>query len=424
MLGMRQGIDPNDLTQAGWAIIFSADMDLKRRSAIEDALKPLLELRQAQTGELFHVFSDGQGYQPNDSKSSFLRRHGVSRGLVDPFTMPYYLLLVGDPEEIPFRFQYELSTQYAVGRLDFEDDLDAYANYAHNVVAAEKGASAQPPRAVVFATEHQDDQPTYLSANALVRPLIATLMQKQKDWEVDTVVGEVASKEHLLQLLGGQDTPTLLLTATHGLAFPAGHSRQVFHQGALLCQDWPGPHQWSGSIRQEFYVAGDDVPTDAHLQGMIAFCYAAYSAGTPKLDQSTSESLKSQSQIAPHAFTARLPQRLLGIPNGALAVVGQVDQTFAYAYAWEGLDIQLTVFERGFGRLMEGGRVGWAMAVFGERYVELSSSLVTKLDDIRFKQTDPKTLVGMWAASRDARSLVILGDPAVRLPVMDSSAST
>ncbi len=115
---------------------------------------------------------------------------------------------------------------------------------------------------------------------------------------------------------------------------------------------------------------------------------------------------------------AKLPQRLLGHPKGgALAVVGHVDRAWGSSFIWEGAQ-QVATFESGLTRLLEGARLGVVVEDFNNRYAELSTELTTRVEAIKFREiVPPEELAGLWTANNDARSYVVLGDPAVRIPV-------
>ncbi len=111
----------------------------------------MLAYRREQAGERYQEYA--YRYDPAEqyfeSKTEFLARHKVAAGPADPKKMPYYLLIVGDPERIPYTFQYELDVQYAVGRIYF-DTAAEYAQYAHNVVNAEQSEQFLAREALFF----------------------------------------------------------------------------------------------------------------------------------------------------------------------------------------------------------------------------------------------------------------------------------
>ena len=419
-LGVIHGVNAANLAEAGWGVVFAGDPP----ADILAALKPLLDLRKSQAGSRYHEYSGAFGYKDGPSaKDDFLKRNGAPRyGAVDPARMPYYLLLIGTPAQIPFDFQYQIDVQYAVGRLDF-DTAAEYARYARTVVAAETGGLTVPPRAVFFGVANPGDDATQMSATGLVAPLAKQFTQEFTTiagWEVDWVLPANATKAALTGLLGGgAHAPGFLLTASHGMVYPMTDDRQRERSGALLCQDWPG----QGPANDTFYFRAEDVKDDASVAGMIAMFFACYGAGTPLNNEFYRfDGLSAPNRIAESPFTSRLPQRLLGHPRGgALAVFGHIERAFSSGYQDDDGTASLNTYQSAIESILRGETVGMASEYFNTRYSEISVSLTAAIQDAEqnTKNGVPRDLAAfgsLWALDYDARNLVILGDPAVRMP--------
>lgn len=419
-MAVTSGVSPKHLDQSGWGVIFP----YKVTENILRALEPLLEHRKEEATRNDEQLFRQLTYLPGESKFKFLARHSVGLGPVTPSKLPYYLLIVGDPEEIPFQFQYQLDVQYAVGRICFET-TEEYSNYAAGVVKAEQGRVDCGRRVAVFGVANHDDQATQRCLCNFVTPLSERLSKScnnrsriladQEAWCLESALGQHATKPRLSEFLGGNSTPAFLLTVGHGLGFDMDDPRHLLHQGALLCCEWPGPQQWKKAIPTEHYFSYEDVKEQASLAGLIAFHCSSFGAGTPRLDSYTLR--ESSRQLAPWSFVAKLPQRLLSHPSGsALAVVGHCDRTWSYSLGGRISERRVSLFQGFWDRLLDGYPVGAAMEYFDQDYAELSSDLSLEIREIEYGvKPDYVRIASLWAANNDARSCIVLGDPAVRL---------
>lgn len=423
-LDLSPDADPDNLADTGWAILFNSQVEEKNVKIILEALGILVQHRKQQAGPRFRVFSGKDGYEWGESGEAFAGKHGLSPGTVNPSKIPYYLLLIGGPESIPFQFQYELDIQFAVGRIDF-NSIDDYSNYANNVVLAETpGHLSRSRQAVFFATSHPDDRATQLSAELLAKPLYHYTLEKsqRQKWLPPILVSpDQANKRQLSNLLGNKESPALLFSATHGVGWSAGDSRQIPFQGALVCQEWPGPVQWQAAPDRSMYLAAEDVTGspvgNQGLLGCIAFFFACFSAGTPNLDDYALAQNRQRVTLSPKPFIAELPKRLLSRPGGgALAVIGHVERAWGYSYRWKDVESEPESFKAVIYQLMRGMPVGYAMEHVNQRYAQIAASLAYDLGEARFNpRYDPKVLGYHWMAHNDARGYAIIGDPAVRI---------
>jgi len=430
-LGAKEGVDERDLASSGWGVVFSPRLD----PAVKEALRPLLEHRQQQASRKREGRYREITHQAGESARRFLAHSGADpESPASPDKMPCYLLLVGGPEDIPFDFQYELDIQYAVGRLAFET-VDDYAAYAETVVAVEtrteaarqlsEPGSPEPaasPVAAFFAPKNPGDPTTEQSHDFLVEPLLRWLAEAEDPalsrFRVEAHLGEAATREKLAGLLGegrrpGEAVPDFLFTASHGLCYKPDDPRQPARQGALVCQEWAGPAARGEATVPDHYFASEDLASETRLDGLIAFHYACCAGGTPHL---TAFSRNRTREAAPREFLAALPRRLLA--QGALAVIAHVDLNWAYSYlSLSGAESPET-FESTLYRLLAGYPVGAAMEYFGQRYLHRACTLYKEREEIRLagKRVDEEALTRLWTATEDARTYVVLGDPAVRLP--------
>jgi len=412
LMKVIEGVDDTKVEEAGWGIVFSGRPEhAEAVKVIRRQLEPLIKHRKAQAGKnLFHIYEGNEGVR-QETGPQWLARNGVGSGSADPNDMPFYLLFAGPPDHVPFEIQYRVDLQRAVGRLCFQDPSD-YGRYAAHVVEAETNPSPADKRLELLGPRNKGDVATSLSMSRLIQPLQEGL-KSAVGWKVNGTLDNEATKDRFSALVNA-DLPALLMSAGHGLGYPAGHEDQLSRQGALITSSWPGVGK---PVTAEHTFAASDVAPDATLTGRMAFLFACYGGGTPAGDDFAHKiDPAAPKKIAEAAFVAALPQKLLA--GGMLAVMAHVDRAWSHSFQVPRAGEQIQTFQSTLRALMNGKPVGVAFDDFNVRTGELSFDLADLLSQVVAKSIDSYApYAAVWTAATDSRNYLVLGDPATRLKV-------
>lgn len=400
-----------EITQQGWGLIIAPDMpDFQ---AIMDALNPLLKHREQQVASvLFKKFSYLR--ERHRSPRDFLADHGVSFGTVNPKKVPYYLLIVGSPTDIPMEFQFLLDVQYAVGRIHF-DKIEEYASYVQGVVAREQTSLPLDKRLSFFSVKNIGDDPTRLSSKDFVAPLSDALRETYTKyntaWQVEVIESD-ANKERLKAFLEETTLPAFLMTTSHGMVIDYDHPKQKDIQGALVCNTWQPGRQ----ITNKDYFAAVDVMPSVNLKGMFILMFACFSGGTPQHDSLKYQHDPDENILTTKDFISTLPKKLL--LAGASAIIAHFDRALVFSFMGIRKSDNTVTFQGVIELLLSGYPIGHAASHLNDYYAAAESELSSKQYSLRkdslFTIKDDE-IESIFMQRTDAKGYFLLGDPASRL---------
>lgn len=334
----------------------------------------------------------------------------ADRGL-DGAKVPFYLLIVGGPDRVDWEFQMQLNEIRAVGRLALEGvELERYVDA---LIANWDHAGTTPRKPVVWSVDHGPADITCLMRKSIAEPLVEKFAGDNDLKEHLYVDGSKvpATRDLLKQALTRK--PSVVVTTSHGQAGPAADPAAI--------------RQKLGWLVDANSVAMDPatITADWDPDGVIWYAHACCGAGatTPShfapLFESGSDlrtSLEAVAGIGP--AIAPFPQALLGAAKPARAFIGHVEPTFDWTLRHVENRQYLTgnLVSALYTELFRSQPVGLALRRFFAGLDGALGSVESLTDDYNLGRDVRDQLLFVQLMARDIRSLVILGDPTVRIP--------
>jgi len=312
--------------EAGWGVILADDPDLDDRTRADatDAPPAVRRLLDARPGcpVLRYRPELGSTYLMLCEPGNEPRQIATAGGEEGPGArrLPQYLLIVGPPTDVPWRFQYVLNATHFVGRLDL--DPAGLDHYIDALLSDWSGSAANRRTVLTWAVDLGESDITWLMRHGLAERLHQKYLA---DPDVTSALHRAAgdaTHDELVSALGTR--PGIIVTTSHGAtpidaptdsALRAALGRLVDQDGVLLTADMIGDHQPHGAIwyAHACCSAGSDAST--LYGGMVT-------EGSDVDRVLTGVATRAGARSAP------LPRELLGHPQPLRAFVGHVEPTF------------------------------------------------------------------------------------------------
>lgn len=415
-------IDYDDWTHpdVGWGVVLPErdDLDAHAKSVAADAPAAIQELVRRRGG------APVLRYTPALAARGLLRRYERGGGSTEPGPrgdrgtaagqIPHYLLIVASPAEIPWNFQYRLQTEAFVGRLDL--DAAGLENYVGALLDDWKRSRRDVGKPVVWSVDHGHPDMTRLMRRTIADRLANAFQRDPEFADPGLYLSDGAATAGKLVEAIRRRRPAFIATTSHGATYPLDDPITLAGQlGALVDAD----HSLLGP---------KNLPTDWEAEGAIWYAHACCSAGASRvsafqglLSESSTLGRTVQSLGQAGEISATLPKALLGHARPLGAFIGHVEPTFNWTlYDAGNQETTTSHIVRTLYNLLHASARPTVGRALKQYYGYVASLLLQHHDAIAALQRHapgaPDLAIRTKLVATDLLSMVLLGDPTVRLP--------
>lgn len=406
--------------RVGWGLVLPENRDIPKadRARADDAPEPLRKLIASRgNAPVLRASKDWpkgtiRRYYIDGSCGDLSWDASPSGNAVD--CVPRYLLIAASPSQIPWDIQYGLQDRQFVGRLDLDDrGLDNYVKALLNDWAS---SSLVPHNTVVWSVDSGAGDITELMAANIGKPIHDAFKNDDDEMLRDgaalltgsDAVGRTL-KDHLSKF-----HPGLIVSTSHGRTGPINDIDMMRASLGFLVDD-------DMNLVDPSLFTGEAAPF-----GAIWFAQACCSAGTAEfssydgiLEEGTDAQRIISALTGCGSLTAPMPKALLGAPAPLRAFVGHIEPTFNWSiqHPKTRQSFATSLTRCFYQNLYLGAPIGYAMRKIRDTGGAFLNTMDLAEEDLAItgEKKHLGTVLAAKLAARDWRSMVLLGDPTVRI---------